>query len=393
MSFLKDAVSNAEQQIKTNLQGQANSLKQNVKGAIQNTKNTAVSSVVGAVNNTVKAASGAVIGAAGSLLTGDVSGALGQLANAPSNILNSALSGLGGFAGELGLSAPGTGGALSGNGGIDPGNSLAGALSRPDPMLSFYWYAQLPVITLPSTSIATSINTNGLGGALLGGVTSSLTNGLSSALGGSVSVQNSAQLPWYFVEEATLPFRQFTVKSIFREGRERHYPDKYSVDNLRLSIYADTKNMAFTYLQAWNNTILSPFSASTASTNAGGWGRPADYKKPIFFYLLDPVNNVLATIEYTECWITSLDAYNQDSNSSTRTVNHVSFSVGDVFINLVDVSQEVSNSVQNNPSNNLLTNAIGGVGSTLINAAGNAFERGVSTIAPAIGSAVNGWFN
>lgn len=381
MSFLSDAVGNAERQFKNQtsniIRGTVNGVESGVKGAVQSAINTGVSNVTGAFNNAVRTGINSVVGAATEVVKGNFSGAINDILSAPENIFNSALSGLGGMAGASAiLSAPGTSGSPSSNGGVDPTNPLGGINARPDPMQSFMWYCQLPVIS-PGTS-------QSIVGATANSVIQSLANaaftGLGSSMGGSVYTASSSQLPWYYVEEASCPFRRYDVKTIFREGRDRKYPSKYSVDDLRLSIYADSQNNAFQYLQAWNNNIITPFSASTSTTSGGGWGRPSDYKKPIFIYLLDPTNNVMALLEYTECWPTSIDQYNMDSGTSTRIVNHVNFSVGDVFINLMAVSPDFTQSIVTNPLNNAITSTINNFGSVVLGEASNLLQRGTSAI-------------
>jgi hypothetical protein len=384
-SFLTDAVSAAEQQAKLNVKGQISSTVQGVKGAVANAQNNISSALSGAANNAVKGAIGSVVGAASSLLSGNLSGAAASLLNAPAAVFQGVTQGLGGFASALGLSSPGTS-AFSTDGGISPGNSLAGASARPDPLLSFTWYAQLPVISSGSTqSSSGSVAGSALSG-LAGSILNPLGNALSSALGGSVATSASAQLPWYYVEEATCPFRTYETISIFREGRDRKYPSKYNVDNLRLGIYADSQNKAFSYLQAWNNNILTPFSSSTSTSAAGGWGRPTDYEKSIFVYLLDANNQMLTILEYTECWPVSIDQYSLDSGSSTRIINQVNFSVGDVIINVIPVSANVSASVLANPGSNILSTAINSLGSSVTSLGSNLLQRGVSSISSAVSS-------
>lgn len=377
MSFLSDAVSQAEQQITTNTRGQIASVQSGITGAIANVRNTAVSGVVGAANNTVKSALGSVVGAAGDLLTGNVSGALSSLANAPANAFSAAISGLGGLASSGStLSSPGTVFQSSSNNGINPGFDLAGASSRSDPMLAYTWYAQMPVITPGSNQTAA----NATSSSILANLGTTLLSGLTSALGGSISTSNAAQLPWYYVEQATLPFRTFEAQHIFREGRPRSYPTKYSVGNLRLGIYADSSNVALTYLQAWQNAIITPFSANLASQMGGGWGRPSDYKFPIFVYLLDVTTNVLAIVEYTECWPTNVSSYSMESGNSNRIVNEVTFEVGDVFVNLVNAGSILPGSVLANSANNAITATINSFGSTITNAGSALLQRGASAV-------------
>lgn len=390
MSLLSNAVQNAELSFKNQtsnvIRGTINGVESGIRGAVQNAINTGVSNVTGAVSNAIHTGINSVVGAATDAIKGNLSGAVNDILSAPQNIFNSALSGLGGSAGANAiLSAPGTTGAPSSNGGVDPTNPLGGINARPDPMQSFMWYCQLPVIS-PGTSqsiIGATAN------SVIQGLASAALSGLGSSMGGQVYTATSSQLPWYYVEEASCPFRRYDVKTIFREGRDRKYPSKYSVDDLRLAIYADTQNNAFQYLQAWNNNILTPFSATSSTNSGGGWGRPSDYKKPIFIYLLDPTNNVMALIEYTECWPTSIDQYSLDSGTSTRIVNHVNFSVGDVFINLMAVSPEFTAGIISNPLNNAITSTINTFGSVLVGQASNLLQRGTSAIASSISSAIS----
>lgn len=319
MSGLTDAISQAEQKVLGNPSNITQQVGLNVNSAI-----------TGVVNTGVRSAQAI----AGNLLQGNLSGAAGVL-------------------GDLGASiANGTALSLSG-----PGSTLAGALSRPDPMLSFCWYAQMPTITPTNTagspsSLSTLVSgaIGGVAGNIAGGAVNAAAGLLSSSLGGSVFSASSAMtLPWSYVETATLPFRTIQTKAIFREGRDRFYPDKYSIDALRLGIYADSSNIAIQYLQAWNNALIAPFAANNAATQGGSWGRPVNYKKTIYIYLVDVTQQVLASVQYVECWPTNIDSYQLNSDSSTRIVNEVTFSVGDVFVNLMPVSSSIISSIIQNP--------------------------------------------
>ena len=275
------------------------------------------------------------------------------------NAYTGAISSLGTIASSSSvLSSPGTFAQTSGTNGIAPGDDLAGAQARSDPMLAYTWYAQMPVIT-PGTNQSSA---NASASSILSGVAAALVTNLASPLVGSIFTSNSQQLPWYYVEQAQLPFRTFEAQHIFREGRPRAYPTKYSVGNLRLGIYADSSNIALQYLQTWQNAIMTPFSSATASTMAGGWGRPSDYKFPIFIYLVDVTSNVLALIEYTECWPVNIEPYSMESGNSNRIINQVTFEVGDVFINLVGGGSLLLASLLGSPINNAITQTIGTFG-------------------------------
>ncbi len=333
MSGLADAISQAEQKVLGNPSNITQQVGLNVNSAITSVVNTGIKSAQAIASD---------------LFQGNLSGAAGVL-------------------GDLGSSiASGTALSLSG-----PGSTLAGALSRPDPMLSFCWYAQMPTITPASTagspsSLSTLVSgaIGGVVGGIAGGAINAAAGLLSSSLGGSVfSASSATTLPWSYVESATLPFRSVQTKAIFREGRDRFYPDKYTVDSLRLGIYADSSNNALKYLQAWNNALIAPFAANNAATQGGSWGRPINYKKTIYIYLVDVTNQVLASVQYVECWPTSIDAYQLNSDSSTRIINEVTFSVGDVFVNLMPVSSSVISSIIQNPGS--LSGIVKGITSLL----------------------------
>lgn len=387
MSFLSDAVANAKNQISVNVKGQVNTVTQGVNGAVQNAKNQVVTSAVNTVNNGVKTALGSAVSAVTQLATGNVSGALSTLSNAPSDIFSSAVSGLGSF----GLDSGGSMFQSSFSNGIAPGNDLAGALARPDPMMTFLWYVQMPVINptnlvgigSDSGSLLGSLTSSAVGAVLGGPIGSTLgtplANAVSNSIGSTVSSSTpSMGLPWYYVEGAQLPFRQFSTKTIFREGRDKKYPDKYSIGDLHLDIYADCKNEAMAYLQAWNSTVLSPFSPANASTVAGGWGRPSDYKKSILVYVLDVTKQVLLLIEYIEAWPTNLGDIQLESGASNRVIFKVPFSVGDVFITQMSVSPDVVQEAVLGKSN-ALGSAINSLGNTAFNAINSAVQTGVST--------------
>jgi hypothetical protein len=317
MSLLNDILGQAKKQIKNNTQ----SVPKNVRTSTVNSNNTAKRDVSQAVNRSIDSTLGSTTrginktvtgglknlnGALYDILRGDVSGGVNKIISTPDQVMGNLGKVFGPITSGSILRSPGFFGGLDGpninlGSPLTEGNALAGALARSDPQMSFNWYAVMPVI-LP------------LNGAAEG-------------------------LPWYYVEEATTPFRNFDTRAIFRAGRNKHYVGTvYSVDSLRLSIYQDSTNRALRYLQAWNNAILQNTSSQNAEFNGGAWGRPSAYKKPILIYLMNSARNVIAELEYTECWPQTIDAYSLNSGSSDRVVNHVTFSVGDVYVNLYNVS-------------------------------------------------------
>jgi hypothetical protein len=296
---INDLIASAAAQIKSNTGTSLQGIKSTAAGALSTGSSSLSSIVPGIVRNSVGSVTSGinqainvglkdVTGAASQAISGNFSGALDSLLKGPTDLL-----------GSLGSSFGIGKGSILGSGsssGADPGNSLAGALARTDPQMAYDWYAIMPDV---------------------------------APLGGA-----PVSLPWYYAEEATIPFRTFNVMSIFREGRQRHYPGPYNVDGLRVSLYADTTGAALKYLLAWNGALLSPTTSANQAASGGGYGRAKDYKKSIIIFLLNPAKQQLAKIEYIECWPTTIDAVALESGASTRVQYHVNFSVGDVFVDL-----------------------------------------------------------
>lgn len=310
MPSLQSLLSDASRQIKNQVTSVKTDTKSAASSAIKSAQNdvrgigpaivrNAGAAVTGASRGAISAARGAISDAASQIMRGDISGALGSLTSGPGRVMES-------LSGSFGL-LNGSSLLNGGNSGPAPGNSLAGALARSDPLLSFNWYCVLPDI------------------APLGG--------------GPVT------LPWYYVEEATPPFRNIGTRSLFFESRQKHFPDSYTIDALRLTMYSDSTAKSLAYWHAWQGAIIAPTTSATAPKKGGGYGRPKDFKKSIFIYLLDVNKSQVVKIEYVECWPTNLEALTLDSASSTRLLNHVQFSVGDVFMTLYNVPDTVGNAL------------------------------------------------
>lgn len=304
MTSINEMLQKAKQQSTTKVKSVPKNIEQGVKTVMQQRQNEVLGKITGTVGTVVNTGTNAVVGAASQVMRGDISGAADTILRGGKDVANTIGGAFGiNMSGGEAVLTPSTSiaGAMSVFGAATStagGNALAGALARADPMLSFLWYAEFPPL-FPKDMPA-------------------------------------QYLPWYYAEEATVPFRTYNTVSIFREGRQRHYPGTYNVDNLRISFYMDTSNVALDYLFAWHDLILSPTTIEDAATKSGLYGRPVDYKKNIIVYLLSPDKRTLAKLTYTECWPTNLDSLNLVSGSSERLVAHVNFSVGDVFVELQD---------------------------------------------------------
>jgi hypothetical protein len=300
------AVRDIKNSVEASIKGTRNEIRNIPKGIAQ----AATAYTRGAVNNGVNAGLNAVKGAVAQAFTGDFSGALTTLAHGPQDIVGGFLSGR----------FPNGVGGLGGGGG--PVNTLQGMLSRADPMMSFQWYCDLPVVT--------PIN-----GAPAG-------------------------LSWEYVEEATPSFRNYQSRQIYTQGRQRSFTNGYTVDPITLHFYADVGNKSLNYLNAWDGAIVEPTTSSNAAQRGGGFGRPSDYQKTIKIYIVDPGKLLVVTLEYVECQPTNIAQLTLDSGSSTRLTYNVNFNVGDVFITAYGINNNLSGQALLSSLSNKIVNSIGG---------------------------------
>lgn len=250
----------------------------------------------------------------------------------------------------------GTGGASLTDLVSNPYNPMKGALSRPDPVLTHMWYIELPgydfglgasggplssLMDKASSSLAFGAN-NALN-AVAGGPVLGLDGfaKLQSAAGAAVGAAASAVsglvskvtgLGYEYVEEATLPFRQYTQRTLWRAGNQRKYPDNtYQVPNLRLTIYGDSQGQALQYLNAWHNAPMLPLKPN--DKQGPRWVAPEiAVKRKITAVVLAPDLSKVAHFVYTGCWIESISELQMESAQGQALKYAVDFSVDDVFI-------------------------------------------------------------
>lgn len=251
-------------------------------------------------------------GKVGQILNTAGSAAVGALGQAVGNVaLNGAKAILTGNIDQLGSIITGelssVGGFLKGPGGsMMEGYSLLGAQVRSDPLLDFNWYCVLPPIQ--------------------------------SAYGAST-------LGWNYVEECTVPFRQFENRSVYDQGYNKHYAGKYSVDQLRLGVYMDSQAKSLSYFRAWQASIMQPFPATEAPMNGGIFNVPMNYKKDVRIYLMNPRRQVIAQILCTGCWPTNIDSLSLTSAQGSRLVQTVTLSVDDVFLDFTGAAGDLISEV------------------------------------------------
>lgn len=159
---------------------------------------------------------------------------------------------------------------------------LSAMRGRGDPLLSFNWYCELPILA------------------------------------------NNVSLGWEFVEEATTPFIEFEQQSNYRAGKMYHYPGHYSIGTMSLKLFENSRGNATNYIATWQSQMLDSLS--------GTYATPSEYKRPVKITIFDVAKLTAMFLTYEKCWPMRADAFNLQSASSDRVIQTMELSVDDLTI-------------------------------------------------------------
>jgi len=286
---------------------------------------SSLSDFMGNASSSLKGSATRTIGDAASQgAQGNVSGAVSTLLNGPQSALSS----------------------IGAQGGATMGDDFAGLQKRGDAVQNWCWYAVMPDVSNPNA----------------------VSGGTLQALGQSVGVgQPVVSLPWYYVQTANVPDREFQVESIKRNGHEVHFPSSYSVGSLTLGLFMDDRSVAEMYCKAWAAQVMGNQNPKIVS-NQGQWGYPSAYKKDINIVVLSVRRNVLLNVKLMNCWLTQKSALELTSGEASAMVREVTFSVEDI-----DITVNNDKGLLDTLSNTATGYAASALGSVLGGAVNNAF--------------------
>ena len=185
---------------------------------------------------------------------------------------------------------------------VELGNDFAGINARGDQLQSWCWYCVPPAVYNTANLDPTSVG----GGPVI-------------------------WLPWYYVSAATLPSREISTKSVQRNGHAKQHPDSYSVGDLTLTLFMDSKNVARQYIRSWESLVLSNDNPRNPS-NQGRWGLPIQYKRDISFVIHSVRKKRVLHYKYYGCWPKSISGLELNSGSSDGLTMDVTFAVDDMRV-------------------------------------------------------------
>jgi hypothetical protein len=250
---------------------------------------SSLSDFIGAASSSLKNAGiSSITSAAGQIAQGNLSGAVSDLFNEPQQALAT----------------------LGASGNTSFADDFSGLQKRGDAIQNWCWYAVLPDITNPNALSSPS-------GLILGQAIS--------------SAQPIVSLPWYYVQSANVPQREFNVESFKRNAHDVHRPNGYSVGALTLGLFMDSTNKSHQWLKAWQSLVMSNLNPKVVA-NQGNWGYPSSYMKDITLVVLSVTKQVLLNVKLINCWPTLPAALELISGEAAGLVQEVTFSVEDVDI-------------------------------------------------------------
>jgi hypothetical protein len=191
---------------------------------------------------------------------------------------------------------------------ITLGNDFAGINARGDALQNWCWYCVPPAIYNTDAINLDALTVSSLAAPLV-------------------------WLPWYYVQAATLPDRDIQTRTIIRNGHAMHFPQSYSVGDLTLTLFLDSKNVARQWLRSWQHLVVSVDNPRNA-TNQGRFGLPYQYKRDISFVVHSVRKKRVLHYKYIGCWPKSTSGLELTSGESQALTCDVTFAVEDVRVSV-----------------------------------------------------------
>ena len=184
---------------------------------------------------------------------------------------------------------------------------------------------------------------------------------------------NGINLPWYYCENCTAPWRSIDKKTVKRRGLTYNIAGASTMGELKLDMFLDESGIVWQYFREWEGLILLP--SRGVNTQQGRGGRYGNYAKNLKVHVLSNTRAQLLSIIYIGVWPSSLGDLSLQSENLTRLKAEASFSV-------TDMDYQVTT----------LTKADGGIlDNSAIATVSNMFNRGSALVGQA-SSFVSGMF-
>ena len=137
----------------------------------------------------------------------------------------------------------------------------------------------------------------------------------------------SEDMPWYYIDDITLPTPQFGSTPKYIRGKEHKYADMFSVNTCTIKLFSDVSGLAFNYANAWCRSIYRDDNL---------YQMPKMYKRDIWIFILDATKKVVVDIQLIGCWPSSWGEYSLVSGAAGHLETSLTLSVDDFKMNYSD---------------------------------------------------------
>jgi hypothetical protein len=131
-------------------------------------------------------------------------------------------------------------------------------------------------------------------------------------------------LPWYYIDEITVPSPNLGSTQKFVAGKEKKYAEWFTLGTCTVKIYSDISGLAFNFCNNWIRSVYRDDNFYQA---------PIAYKKDIFVFILDPTRKVVIDIQLLGCWPTAWGDYQLTSGAAAALESSLTLSVDDFKMN------------------------------------------------------------
>jgi hypothetical protein len=159
------------------------------------------------------------------------------------------------------------------------------------------------------------------------------------------------ELPWYYVDDITVPLANFNSTQKYINGKEYKYADMFSVNTCSVKIYSDMTGLAFNYCDKWVKSVYRDDNL---------YQMPSEYKKDLWIFILDSTRKVVVSIQLLGVWPTAWADYQLVGNASAALETSLTLSVDDVKLNYSDDPDAIAASIRSVMGNLSSGNDVGG---------------------------------
>lgn len=132
------------------------------------------------------------------------------------------------------------------------------------------------------------------------------------------------ELPWYYIDEISVPLPNFGSTQKYVEGKDKKYADMFTINTCTIKVYTDVSGLAFNFCNMWCKSIYRDDNL---------YQMPLAYKKDIYVFILDPTRKIVVNMQLLGCWPSAWADYQLTSGAAEALGTSLTLSVDDFKMN------------------------------------------------------------